>query len=120
MPLWRHCRASGLSFSLTKNATAATTESLARRVCARLVGITVKAAARCISLGTGLGVGARRNAQQMRKRLVAFRGRLHRFKLLRRSRVRTDRLLRTGRGGDAEREREWERPPAWPGPFCPS
>ena len=85
-----------LEFSPTKNATSASSDSLSKQVCEGLVGIAVAAMSRCVSLGTGLGAGTRRNCQQARKRLGAFRARLPRFKALRRARVHTDRLLRTG------------------------
>lgn len=49
-----------------------------------------------MSLGSGTGGGTRRNVTQMNKRLGAIRARIPRFKALRRSGVRTDRLLRTG------------------------
>ena len=62
-----------LQFSDTKNVTCASTSSLANDVCKRLEGITVQPVMRCVSLGVGLGVGARRNARQIRKRLIAFR-----------------------------------------------
>ena len=83
-------------FSPSKNVTSASSDSLAKQVCEGLVGIVVAAVSRCVSLGTGLGAGTRRNCQQARKRLVAFRARLPRFKALRRAKVHTDRLLRTG------------------------
>ena len=85
-----------LQFADTKNVTCASTSSLGAEVCGLLEGIAVKAVSRCVSLGTGLGAGNRRNAQQVRKRLRSFRKRIPRFKALRRARVRTDRLLRTG------------------------
>ena len=85
-----------LLFSDTKNVTCASSSSLAKDVCALLMGIQVKVAARVISLGSGTGAGVRRNASKMRSRLKDFRARVPRFKALRRSGVKTDRLLRTG------------------------
>ena len=85
-----------MSFSDTKNVTCASTHKLADDVCAGLTGIIVKPVPRCVSLGSGLGAGTRRNVQQLSKRLAKFRKRLPRFKRLRRASVRTDRLLRTG------------------------
>eukprot|EP00973_Karenia_brevis_P022914 3154750-Karenia_brevis.AAC.1 len=74
-----------LKFSDTKNVTCASTDSLGREVSAQLQGIAVQVVSRCVSLGTGLGAGTRRNVQQIRKRYVAFRKRLPRFKALRRA-----------------------------------
>ncbi len=48
------------------------------------------------SLGAGLGAGVRRNMRVARGRLLAFRRRLPRFRALRRARVDTARLMRTG------------------------
>ena len=85
-----------LEFSPTKNVTCSSTDLLARQICDKLIGIEVKPVSRCVSLGTGLGAGTRRNCQQARKRLKAFKVRVPRFKALRRARVQTDRVLRTG------------------------
>ena len=70
--------------------------ALAHAVVRTLCGITFKAQKRVTSLGTGLGAGTRRNATQARKRLKAFVASRSRFKMLKASRVRADRLLRTG------------------------
>ena len=86
----------GLRFSKTKNVACASSGKLNAAVCKQLVGISVGAALRVTSLGTGLGAGTRRNVSQLKKRLRRFRSRLPRFKALRRAGVRTDRLLRTG------------------------
>ena len=83
-------------FSDTKNVVCASSDGIARRIKAKLRGIKVKVARRVVSLGSGTGGGTRRNVTQMNKRLGAFRARIPRFKALRRSGVRTDRLLRTG------------------------
>ena len=58
----------------------ASTNSSAHEVCTQLEGITVRAVARCISLGTGPGGGSRRNVQPSHWRLSAFQKRLPRFK----------------------------------------
>ena len=86
----------GMSFSDTKNVVCASNDGIAKRIKAKLRGIKVKVARRVVSLGSGTGGGTRRNVTQMNKRLGAFRARIPRFKALRRSGVRTDRLLRTG------------------------
>ena len=85
-----------LEFSPTKNVTTASSEALASRVCKDIKGIVMKYANRCVSLGSGLGAGTRRNTQQTLKRLKAFKSRVPRFKALKRARVDTARLLRTG------------------------
>ena len=85
-----------LTLSDTKNVVCATTESLAQETLKWFTGFAITAANRIVSLGSGLGAGSRRNAKQMRKRLKAFTTRRRRFKRLRASGVRTDKLLRTG------------------------
>ena len=85
-----------LEFSPTKNVTCGSTHAIAKKVAEDITGISMKVVSRCVSLGTGLGAGRRRNAQQMGKRLGAFRARVPRFKALKRNGVDTARLLRTG------------------------
>jgi hypothetical protein len=85
-----------MQFSDTKNVTCASKLCLAREVNEQICNVTIKAVSRTTSLGTGLGAGTRRNMIQVRKRLRAFRNRVGKFKMLRRNRVRTDRLIRTG------------------------
>lgn len=59
-------------------------------------GIAVAVADRVTSFGTGLGDGTRRNMKQVRKSLRAFKDRRGMCRMLRCSRVKTDRLLRIG------------------------
>ena len=85
-----------LQFSDTKNVTFGSTCKLADAAVGASKGYTVKTASRVTSLGSGLGAGTRRNMLQVRRRLKVFASRRSRFRMLRSSGVRTDRLLRTG------------------------
>ena len=71
-----------LQWSETKDVTCASSDPSAHAVCNELQGINVAVGARCVSLGTGLGAGRRRNMQQTNKRLKEFRERQARFKAL--------------------------------------
>ena len=77
-------------------AACASTGKLACAAASKFRRIRVKVADCVVSLGTGLGVGVRQNVKQLSKRLRAFVARRARFKRLRATGVRTDRLLRTG------------------------
>jgi len=85
-----------LAFSQTKNVVCASSNALAKEVVAAVTNIKIKCASRVASLGCGLGAGVRRNAKIMNKRLKSFVARRRRFRMLRKSRVNTARILRTG------------------------
>ena len=65
----------GLEFSASKNSVTASCGTLAGRLAAKLERLRVRRRDRVKSLGTGLGVGRRRNAQVGKRRLEAFKQR---------------------------------------------
>ena len=85
-----------LTFSPTKNVCCASRPRLGLALVKSLPDLAIRYRHRVVSLGSGLGAGRRRNAQVASARLTKFVQRRGRFRWLRRSGVRTDRLLRTG------------------------
>ena len=82
--------------SKTKSGCTASSHTIGVQIARQLKECGIKYNSRVTSLGTGLGAGTRRNMKQVAKRLRAFRARRARFRMLRRNRIKTDRLLRTG------------------------
>ncbi len=89
-------RQNGAEVSTTKSFCTASTDSLGREIAARLAGYGFTFKRHVKSLGAGLAAGVRRNMGVARGRLHAFRRRLGLFRRLRKARVDTARLLRTG------------------------
>ena len=85
-----------LEISRKKSVCVASSDSLGKDLARGLQRFGIRCVRRVKSLGSGLGAGARRNAQVTMARLRAFRRRLPSFKRLRASGVSTSRLLRTG------------------------
>ena len=85
-----------MRFSDTKNVCCASSNALARAVVRSCKNIKIKAVSSVVSLGTEFAAGTRRRTGKSRRRLAAFAARRHRFEVLRRARVDTGKLLRTG------------------------
>ena len=85
-----------LEVSRKKSVCTASCDAVGTPLAAGLRRYSVRYVRQVKSLGCGLGAGARRNAQVIRGRLLAFRQRLPRFRRLRAAGVSTARLLRTG------------------------
>ena len=88
--------ATRMSFSSTKNVCCASSRGLSRAIVRECKSISIQAVDDVISLGSGYAAGVRRRTGKSQKRLKAFVARRHRFKTLKRAKVNTARLLRTG------------------------
>ena len=85
-----------MQISETKTVCTASAQAVGREIEEGLSSFGILFVLRTKSLGVGMGAGARRNAAILRRRLSAFRRRVPRFRALRRARINTARLLRTG------------------------
>ena len=85
-----------LEFSTTKSLCTASNDKLGLAIQTRLEKYSIPYHRRVKSLGAGLGAGTRRNNIILKARLRAFRARTPRFQRLKRAKVDTARLLRTG------------------------
>jgi hypothetical protein len=86
----------GMEASATKSVCAASSVRLGQELAESLSEFGVRFAMRNKSLGVGLGSGVCRNAKVINVRLKRFRQRLGRYRLLKKARVDTSRVLRTG------------------------
>ncbi len=86
----------GAEISSTKSFCTASTDAIGTAVAEQLKEFGFGYRRRVKSLGAALGAGVRRNASVARSRLSSFCKRLGLFRRLRRARVNTARLLRTG------------------------
>ena len=86
----------GMEVSRTKSICTASSDTVGKEVAAELSMYGIKYASKVMSLGAALGAGVRRNATNLKARLKKFRKRIVRFRKLRRAKVDTARLLRTG------------------------
>ena len=89
-------KADGMEVSATKSVSTASGEGLGQELADQLAHHGVSFKMRNKSLGSGLGSGVRRNATVINLRLKRFRQRVGRYRLLRKARVDTSRVLRTG------------------------
>ena len=86
----------GMELSTSRSVCTASVRRLGNALAKRWAALGIKFEARVKALGAGLGVGVRRNAKVLKKRIVDYAGRIPRFRKLRRAGVNTARLLRTG------------------------
>ena len=86
----------GMEISRTKSACTASCNKLGKNIVELLNKFGIKYRMRVISLGAALAAGTRRNASNLAGRMRQFRKRIVRFRKLRRAKVDTSRLMRTG------------------------